>query len=449
MVGETSVAEELGPLQPGLPFAGRYRVRRLLGHGDRKWTYLAEDEKVGDRLVALSLVKPEAAAIDPEGTRREANRLSRVGSYSHIVTFHEYDSHDGWEYLVFEYVSGGTLSELIEHAAVSGEEVPAEAIIRYGRELAGALEQVHAAGMIHRDVAPQNIWLDDRKKVKLGDFDSAILLADLDEPRPSTTDRYRSPEDRAGGPLDERTDLYSLGAVLASLALGQLDFGVSAPTTSRRLDLPAPFHDLVAALLAQEREDRPSSAGEVRRQLKEIEALPDVRSIIEAGEGQRVEFKSSLRFVYLPDHLSDADRAEAMKQNAPKVEKAILKTIAGFLNSEGGTLLVGVQDDGQILGIEADFETLPNVRHDRDGWQQYLRQLTTNALGIGGWACLDVTFYTTEDGTVARIDCPRRSRETWLKLKAGEEVFYRRTGSSTDQLPPSEAARYVQDHWSS
>ena len=276
MVGETSVAGELGPLGQGGLFAGRYLVQRLLGQGDRKWTYLAEDQKVGDRLVALSLIKPEAAAIDPEGTRREANRLSRVGSYSHIVTFHEYDSHDGTEYLVFEYVSGGRLSDLIEHAAATGEKVPADVIVRYGRELAGALEQVHTAGMIHRDVAPENIWLDYRNKVKLGDFDSAILLADLDEPRPSTTDRYRSPEDRDGGPLDARTDLYSLGAVLASLALGQLDFEVGAPNTSRRPDLPEAFHDLVAALLAPRREDRPSSAGEVRRRLKEIEALPEL-----------------------------------------------------------------------------------------------------------------------------------------------------------------------------
>lgn len=162
------VDEAPGELEPGQLFAGRYRIERRLGESDRKCTYLAEDVKVGDRLVALSVVRPYASVLDPDGTKREANLLSRVKNHNHIVAFYDYDADGPVQYMVFEYLSGGPLAERIERAAGAGELIPPDLVVRYGRELAGALAQTHAAGVIHRDVAPHNIWLTDRQKVKLG-----------------------------------------------------------------------------------------------------------------------------------------------------------------------------------------------------------------------------------------------------------------------------------------
>ena len=156
------VAETPDELEPGQLFAGRYRIERRLGEGDRKCTYLAEDVKVGDRSVALSVVKPSASAFDPNGTKREANLLSRVKNHNHIVAFYDYDADGPVQYLVFEYLSGGTLAERIERAAGAGELIPPDLVVRYGRELAGALAQIHAASVIHRDVTPHNIWLTDQ-----------------------------------------------------------------------------------------------------------------------------------------------------------------------------------------------------------------------------------------------------------------------------------------------
>src|ERR1022692_4253233 len=93
-------------LEPGEVFAGRYEVRRLLGEGDRKRTYLARDTKM-NRLVAVSLVKPEAVLSDPEGTEREAKVLGRIGEHDNIVSLYDYEIDQGGsiQYIVFEYLS--------------------------------------------------------------------------------------------------------------------------------------------------------------------------------------------------------------------------------------------------------------------------------------------------------------------------------------------------------
>ena len=103
--------------EPGEVFAERYEIQRLLGEGDRKRTYLAQDMKMG-RLVAVSFVKPEGVLSDPEGTEREARVLGRIGAHDNIVSLYNYEigSDGSVEYMVFEYLSGGTLAEYLEKA---------------------------------------------------------------------------------------------------------------------------------------------------------------------------------------------------------------------------------------------------------------------------------------------------------------------------------------------
>jgi len=422
-----------------------------LGEGDRKCTYLAEDVKVGDRLVALSVVKPHASVLDPDGTKREANLLSRVKNHTHIVAFHDYGTDGSVQYLVFEYLSGGTLAERIERAADSREVIQPDVVVRYGRELAGALAQIHAAGVIHRDVAPHNIWLSDRQKVKLGDFDSAVLLDGESGQRPITTEDYASPEERHGDPVDQRSDLYSLGGVLISLALGELAFGDPAIVRERRSDLPPAFHDLLASLIASSPDDRPSSAQEVLDRLNEIRRRGlDIYAVIAKGEGPHVEFKASMRFPRdggdLPPNLTEAQRKAALKGKYATLEKMVLKTIAAFLNSQGGILLVGVEDDGTIVGIEDDFGTFDAGDQNVDTWQLNLKQKIINAFGPDVWAILDLKLDVTEQGTVARIGCPPRAQPTWLNNKAGPE-FYIRAASSTEPLPTERWSQYVKERW--
>lgn len=252
-------------IKPGMIFAGRYKIIDFLGEGDRKRTYLASDLNL-DREVALALIRPEAAQSDPAGTKREAEVLCQAGSHDNIVTLFDRGSTGGLEYLVFEYLPRGTLRDYL--AARHGDPLPVDEVMRFGRQLARALSQVHRRGLIHRDVAPANVWLDERNVAHLGDFDSAVRL-DEREPLsdlPPTTEAYAAPEEAAGGPVDERSDLYSLGALLYEAATGQRPVsagkGIAVPRALQP-SIPPGLNAIIWKMLSQNPGDRPASAGEV------------------------------------------------------------------------------------------------------------------------------------------------------------------------------------------
>jgi hypothetical protein len=258
-------------LQEGSVFAGRYRIIQPLGEGDRKRTYLAEDTVV-PRQVAVALVRPTAARIDPEGTRREAEALAQAGIHDNVVTLYDWGIVERTEYLVFDYLSGGTLRDFL---AERGRPLSAEDAMRLGRQLARALAHVHRLGLIHRDLAPSNVWLDERRVAHLGDFDSAVSRdASLDPAGlPPTTEAYAAPEQIAGAPFDERSDLYSLGAVLFEVLTSEKPARGPRAMIARRLsavrpDLPRGLTATVSWLLAEAPNERPTSAEEVLEALR-------------------------------------------------------------------------------------------------------------------------------------------------------------------------------------
>lgn len=162
---------DLAQFKSGDVFARRYVIDRVLGEGDRKRTYLASDTKM-DRLVAISFVKPDAVLSDPEGTEREAKVLGRIGRHANIVSLYDFEiSADGSaQHMIFEYLSGGTLAR---HLGETGP-IPLDALLRVGRQVCRGLSHLHGRGLIHRDVSPENIWLDEHLVAHLGDFDSAV-----------------------------------------------------------------------------------------------------------------------------------------------------------------------------------------------------------------------------------------------------------------------------------
>lgn len=433
-----------GELEPGGIFAGRYEIQRLLGEGDRKRTYLARDEKMG-RLVAISLVKPAAVLSDPLGTEREAKILGRIGSHPNIVSLHEYEvGRDGSvEYMIFEYLGGGTLTAYLRAA---GRQSLVD-ILRFGRQMCRGLSHLHKHGLIHRDVSPDNIWLDERHVAHLGDFDSAIPVSGADVLRPITTGSFAAPEEREDRPLDIRTDLFSLGGVLHVVATGEHRPGDLEMLLSRRPDLPTAFGDLVASLLSGAPDDRPPDAEDVLRRLDEIRYTSNIGALVAAGESEKIEFKSSHHpYGPVPLALQTLQPGQLKKEIKKALAKSVTKTIAAFLNSDGGTLLIGVEDSGTVLGIEPDFEHLRLGKQDADGWMLSLQEVIINALGAEVWNAVHISLVRHGSHAVAVAHCPPRSTETWHTDGNGE-LFYIRAANGTRELNGSTLLKYIRERW--
>jgi serine/threonine protein kinase len=441
-------------LEPGEVFGGQYEIQKVLGEGDRKRTYLALDTRMG-RLVALSLVKREAMLDDPEGTEREARVLGRIGEHDNVVSLYGYgtDSSRSVEYMVFEYLVGGTLAEYL----LTSSPPALGDILRLGRQLCRGLSHLHGRGLIHRDVSPDNVWLDERHVAHLGDFDSAITTSSSDVQRPLTTNAFAAPEEQAGRPLDVRSDLYSLGRVLYAAAAGADFLGDPALLRAKRPDLPTAFRDLVASLLAESPDERPPDAGSVLRRLDLVRRTSDLDALIAAGESGSVERKSSLRHPLdpLPTILRipvvqkvEVDERRALREVQKGLQKAVTKTIAAFLNARGGTLLIGVDDSGAVLGIEHDFQYFKEGKdRNADGWLRSLKEAVANTLGPEVCGAIHVSLVPHEQGTVAVIECPARATETWHREDEGGEVFYVRASNATEQLNGSSLIQYIRERW--
>lgn len=164
-----------------------------------------------------------------------------------------------------------------------------------------------------------------------------------------------------------------------------------------------------------------------------------IAELARAGESARVEFKSTAR-VNL--HTGERD---------PRMELVIAKTVCAFLNDEGGTLLVGVADDGTPLGLDADLATMKAP--DTDRYELWLRDLVTTMLGPNPAALVQVDFGELPDAegvprVVCRVTAPPSPRPVFLRpTKGGAAELWVRQGNSTRQLAVDAASEYVMQHW--
>jgi len=223
--------------------AGRYRLERELGHGGMANVYLAHDLR-HDRPVALKVVRPELAAVlGPERFLREIKFAARL-QHQHILPVHDSGEAASLLWYTAPYMEGGSLRDRI------GREVqlPVEEARRIASEIAAALAHAHAHGVIHRDIKPENVLLTDDGHVVVADFGIAKALSAAGGERLTETGlalgtpAYMSPEQAAGGEVDGRTDLYSLGCVLYEMLVGQTPHtGPSAQAIiARRMAEPPP-----------------------------------------------------------------------------------------------------------------------------------------------------------------------------------------------------------------
>lgn len=160
-----------------------------------------------------------------------------------------------------------------------------------------------------------------------------------------------------------------------------------------------------------------------------------VTALIAAGESKVVEFKSTARKNL---HTGDKD---------PKIEWATLKTLAGFMNAHGGTLLIGVADDGGIVGIEEDFAFLKD--RDRDHWEQWLASAVATSMGKPAAAEVDVRFAAVDGGTVARIDVGPAAGPVFATPPGGDgkPLYMVRLNNTTQELAGQDALDHQKKRW--
>ena len=158
----------------------------------------------------------------------------------------------------------------------------------------------------------------------------------------------------------------------------------------------------------------------------------DVPALIAGGETNRVEFKSSLRWDVKENRVNKA------------LEKVIAKTIAGLFNANGGSLLIGVADDGEVLGLEKDYASLHHK--NRDGFERTLNDVVTKSLGGDLCPYLNTTFSKIDGKDVCLVIVQPSPRAVYL-IEGKTSLFYVRSGNSTRQLDVREALDYARERW--
>jgi class 3 adenylate cyclase len=274
---------------PSSVAGGRFTVGRLLGEGSRKRVYLARDTRL-ERDVALAILKMDG--LDDTGhdrLRREVQAMARLGDHPHVVTVHDIGEENGQPYVVSQLMPGGDVEGLIR--AAPDRRVPIPQALTIAEQVCLALEHAHGHGVIHRDVKPGNIWLAADGTAKLGDFGLAASMARTRLTIPGSmlgTALYMAPEQAVGRPADARSDLYALGASLYEMVVGRPPFegDDAVAVVSQHLNTPPvppsfvnaevspALEALLLQLLAKAPDDRPSSATELRKRLREVAATP-------------------------------------------------------------------------------------------------------------------------------------------------------------------------------
>ena len=208
---------------PGTVLGARYRIDRPIGRGGMSTVYLAFDMTL-ERPVAVKLMHREVARDSDqiERFRREARAIAKLSS-PYVVGVIDADEQDSTPYIVLEYVEGSTLKEQIR----SRGQLPVDEAAAYAIEIARGLQAAHEAHIVHRDVKPQNVLLDEDGGARVTDFGIARSLIDegltADGRVLGTTD-YVSPEQALGHAVTPQSDLYSLGIVLYEMLTGDVPF---------------------------------------------------------------------------------------------------------------------------------------------------------------------------------------------------------------------------------
>jgi serine/threonine protein kinase/Tfp pilus assembly protein PilF len=293
---------------------GRYEIRAKIGEGGMGEVYLAEDRKL-DRRVALKILPPEFAEDNDKMSRfvREAKSASAL-NHPNIITIHEIGETNGTHFIATEYIEGETLQRRLREESLS-----LKSTVEIALQVASALDAAHRAGIVHRDIKPDNVMVRQDGIVKVLDFGIAKLTATKSsevetegETRAQFRTRvgvimgtvaYMSPEQARGQETDARTDIWSFGCVLYEMLTRQKPFQGETITDvlaniihrepvsilAHRKDAPAELERIIIKTMCKDKDERYQSAKELFNDLKQLQTrmLVDAE-LIRSGEGEKI-----------------------------------------------------------------------------------------------------------------------------------------------------------------
>ena len=324
---------------------GHYRIAEKIGAGGMGEVYRARDEHLG-RYVAIKVL-PAGTLADPHARKRfrqEADALSQL-NHPNIATIYDFDTQEGVDFLVMEYIPGETLSDKLRQEQLSEKEV-----VRLGLQMVEGLAAAHEQGVIHRDLKPGNLRLTTDERLKILDFGLAKLVrclspmanteSSLDTVVFAGTLPYMAPEQLRGAAGDVRTDIYSAGVVLYELATGRLPFPETLPTALSddilhqavpplgrlRPELSPRLEEIVLKCLGKEPENRYQSARELAIDLRRLTSSTSTASVVAAATRKRARSKRIRSVAVLP--LSNFSRDPEQEYFADGMTEALICDLA-------------------------------------------------------------------------------------------------------------------------
>ncbi|NWF70352.1 MAG: serine/threonine protein kinase [Chloroflexi bacterium] len=309
---------------------GQYAILEEVGRGGMATVYRARQSSM-NRIVAVKVLPP-ALMHDPgfyERFQREVDVISHL-EHPHILPIYDFGQFEGMPFIVMRYLGGGSLAQMIRRGPP-----PFDQLERPLTQVASALDYAHQKGIIHRDIKPGNIMLDENGNAYLSDFGIArVLGSNMTGSAVIGTPAYMSPEQAMGGPIDGRSDIYALGIVLFELLTGREPYQAETPMAlvlkhinepmpparSLRADIPNAIDAVIAIATAKEPENRFPSAADMARAFGEAARNPDKPL---AGYGLKKDTPT-------PPTAADTPRGtKAAPEPKPRVQATMVVTEAG------------------------------------------------------------------------------------------------------------------------
>jgi len=281
-------------LTTGSTFAGRYQIIEELGKGGMGKVYKAHDTEITER-IALKLIKPEIA-VDEKTIERFRNELkfARKVRHKNVCQMYDINKEKGSYYITMEFVDGEDLKSMIRMT----KSMSVGTAIDIAKQVCEGLAEAHKLGVIHRDLKSSNIMIDKEGNARIMDFGIARSLKGkgiTDAGVMIGTPEYMSPEQVEGKETDQRSDIYSLGAILYEMVTGRVPFEGDTPFTigvKHKSEIPRDpkeynsqlsedFNNVIMKCLEKDKEGRYQSVGELRSELIRIESgLPTTERLV-------------------------------------------------------------------------------------------------------------------------------------------------------------------------